>query len=135
MPEIKWKSFAKASHDREYLALISYLPLKSLWKLPKFLLFTRANQTQLKESRGLIGYSFLAHLLQGRFWTLSIWEDEGALMEFLRSGVHEETMTGLREHLGETEFVKWNILGSAVPPTWEESLKRLGQLHYEFLKM
>ena len=117
MPEIKWRSFAKASHDREYLALISYLPLKSLWKLPKFLFFTRANQTQLKESRGLIGYSFLAHLLQGRFWTLSIWEDEGALMEFLRSGVHEETMTGLRGHLGETEFVKWNILGSEVPPT------------------
>jgi hypothetical protein len=57
---------------------------------------------------------------------LSVWEDEGALMEFVRSGVHEETMTGLRGHLGETEFVKWNIPGSAVPPTWEESLKRFG---------
>jgi hypothetical protein len=93
--ELKWKSYAKASQDREYLALISYLPLKSLWKLPKFLLFTRANQTQLKESKGLIGYSFLAHFLQGRFWTLSVWEDENALMEFVRSGVHKKTITGL----------------------------------------
>jgi heme-degrading monooxygenase HmoA len=124
--ELKWKSYAKASQDREYLALISYLPLKSLWKLPKFLLFTRANQTQLKESKGLIGYSFLAHFLQGRFWTLSVWEDENALMEFVRSRAHRQTMSGLRGHLGETKFVKWNIYGSPVPPTWEESLKRLG---------
>jgi len=41
MAEIKWKSFPKASPDREYLALISYLPLKSLWKIPKFLGYTR----------------------------------------------------------------------------------------------
>lgn len=126
MAELKWKSYAKASQDREYLALISYLPLKSLWKLSKFLIYKRAIEAQLKESRGLIGYSFLAHFLQGRFWTLSVWADENALMEFVRSRAHRQTMSGLRGHLGETKFVKWNIPGSAVPPTWEESLKRLG---------
>ncbi len=126
MPEIKWRSFAKPSPDREYLALISYLPLKSFWKIPKFLLYTRGVETQLKESRGLIGYSLLACILQGRFWTLSVWEDEDALMEFVRAGAHRQTMVGLRGHLGKTKFVKWNIPGSAVPPTLEESLKRLG---------
>ena len=119
MPELKWRSFAQARPQREYLTLISYLPLKSLWKLPKFLLFTRANQTQLMESRGLIGYSFLAHFLQGRFWTLSVWEDEGALMGFVRTGVHKQTMEGLRGHLGATKFVKWKISGSALPPSWQ----------------
>jgi len=38
----------------------------------------------LEESRGLIGYSLLAHLLEKRFWTLSLWEDEDALMDFVR---------------------------------------------------
>ncbi len=32
---------------------------------------------QLAETRGLVGYSFRAKLSSHRFWTLSIWEDEG----------------------------------------------------------
>jgi hypothetical protein len=53
MPELKWKSFIEASPDREYLALISYLPLKNLWALPKFVSYTLAIHNQLKESHGL----------------------------------------------------------------------------------
>ena len=124
MPELKWKSFAQPISDKEYLALISYLPLKSLWKLPRFFMYIRGIQAQLKESRGLIGYSLLAHILEGEFWTLSVWKDEHTLMEFVRTGVHKQTMEGLRGHLGATKFVKWKMSGSAVPPSWEESLGR-----------
>ena len=125
MPEMKWKSFSKISPEREYLALISYLPLKSFWKIPKFLGYTRAIQSQLNRSRGLVGYSLLAHPLSKRFWTLSVWEDENALMEFVRNGAHKQTMIGLRNHLGETKFVRWKVKGSTIPPTWKEALSRL----------
>lgn len=125
MPELKWKSFATPDPEREYLALISYLPLKSFWKIPKFLIYTRAIEIQLKKSEGLIGYSLLAHPLSKKFWTLSVWEDGKALMEFVRSGAHKQVMAGLKGQMGETKFVKWKVNGSAVPPTWKEALKRL----------
>ena len=125
MPEKKWQSFAKPNPDKEYLALISYLPLKSFWKLPTFLSYTLAIERQLKESRGIIGYSLLAHLLFKKFWTLSVWEDEGALMEFVRKGEHKETMIGLRGRLGNTKFVKWKVRGSEIPPPWEHAFRHL----------
>jgi hypothetical protein len=125
MAEIRWKSFAKASPDREYLALISYLPLKRFWMIPKFLIYMRAIQNQLRESRGLIGYSLLAHFLQRRFWTLSVWEDEKALMEFVRNVPHSRVMVALRSHMDKTKFVEWKIKGSAVPVTWEEGFRLL----------
>lgn len=125
MPEKKWQSFAKPNPEQEYLALISYLPLKSFWKIPAFLGYTLAIESQSKESRGLIGYSLLAHLLSKEFWTLSVWEDENALMEFVRKEKHKETMIGLMGQLGDTKFVKWKIRGSEVPPTWEQAFRHL----------
>lgn len=125
MAEIKWESFAKTSPDREYLALISYLPLKRFWMIPKFLVYMQAIQNQLRKSRGLIGYSLLAHFLHRRFWTLSVWEDEKALMEFVRNLPHSQVMLTLTPHIDKTKFVQWRIRGSAVPVTWEEGFRQL----------
>ncbi len=125
MPETKWRSYAEPRADGEYLALISYLPLTQMRMLPKFLSHTRAIQAQLNASRGLIGYALLARFLRRRFWTVSVWEDEQALTEFVRHVPHSAVMAALTPHLGRTEFVRWTIPGSAVPPTWDEALRRL----------
>jgi hypothetical protein len=76
MPAVRWKSFLDASPEREYVALISYLPLKRLWMVPKFWAFTRRVQEQLAGSHGLVGYSLSARVFSHEFWTLSVWEDE-----------------------------------------------------------
>ncbi len=125
MAEIPWKSFAKVSPDREYLVLITYLPLNRFWVLPRFLAYTRSIQIQLNQSRGLIGYALKAAVLRLRFWALSVWEDENSLMEFVRNQPHGQVMGALTPHMGETKFVRWNIAGSAVPPTWHEAISRL----------
>ena len=52
-----WKSYSTADPDREYAALLSYLPLKRAWRLPWFMLQSIRIQRQLRASRGLIGYS------------------------------------------------------------------------------
>ena len=100
MSEPKWMSFAKASPDREYLALMSYLPLKKVRMIPRFISYTREIQTQLSQAKGLIGYSLRAKPLRRAFWTLSVWEDENALMEFVSNPPHHHVMTapvGLNE--------------------------------------
>jgi hypothetical protein len=124
MAKTNWKSFALPKPDQEYIAVLSYLPLRSFWALPQFFYYTRRIQTQMKSSRGLVGYSLLAHVLAKRFWTLSVWEDEVALMDFVHKQPHQEVMIILRRYMGGTHFLRWMIKGSAVPPSWHEAMER-----------
>ena len=82
-------------------------------------------ESQLSESEGVLGYALLAHPLRGHYWTLSLWEDQKALMDFVRKAPHGETMEAMRPRLGETKFVQWQVRGSDLPLSWETALKQL----------
>jgi hypothetical protein len=125
MAEMKWRSFAKPGPDKAYVALVSYLPLKRYWMLPALVKNTLEIQAQLGRSKGLIGYSLLAQLLRLEFWTLSVWEDERALMEFVHGEPHSRVMEALRPYLGKTAFAQWKLEGSDVPPVWPDAMKRV----------
>lgn len=119
-----WESVAQPVPGQGYLALLTYLPLRSFRTLPQFFRYSGAIQGQLRTSRGLIGFTLDAHPLRRQFWTLSVWEDEDALMEFVRTNPHLGTMHGLKGRMGATRFIRWPIEGSEVPPTWEDALAR-----------
>jgi hypothetical protein len=106
VPAISWKSFGRAEPERQYLVLLSFLPLKHGWRVPWFLLHTVRIMNQLKRSRGL-GYSLLAQPLAKRFWTLSAWEDESALGGFVQAQPHVRTMDVMARHMDKTKFVRW----------------------------
>ena len=40
MPELPWKSVAQPVPDREYVAILTYLPLKSFSTLPQFFYYS-----------------------------------------------------------------------------------------------
>src|SRR2546430_3525861 len=121
MVEAGWVCFADVDSTREYLAMVTYLPRKGYWSIFNFIRQSNAIQKQLQGSRGLIGYSLRAQLLGKKAWTLSVWEDEHALNEFVRKSPHVDTIRRVR--LGEArKFVRWKLLGSEVPPKWEEAL-------------
>jgi hypothetical protein len=111
--------------DREYLALISFLPRKTFWQIFGFFRQTSAIQNQLRVSKGLVGYSLRTEILGKKAWTLSVWEDENALAEFVNAVPHSETMKRLGPKLSETKFVTWKIASADIPPKWEDALKRL----------
>ncbi|HEX8143874.1 MAG TPA: DUF3291 domain-containing protein [Pyrinomonadaceae bacterium] len=123
----KWKSFALADTEREYLALLSYLPLKRYRSIFGFLKYTSQIERQLRAARGLLGYSLQAQLLSRKFWTLSVWEDEAALMEFVYRLPHSEVMTSLAPHMAQTKFTRWTIKGYGMPPRWDEAKKRMSE--------
>lgn len=59
-----------------------------------------------------------------RAWTVSVWEDETALNNFVRKVPHAETMKELQ--LGRArKFVRWTLPGSKVPPSWDDAFQRL----------
>jgi hypothetical protein len=122
--DLPWKALAPVDQSREYLALLTYLPLRKYGKLPLFIRFTLQIMRQLSVSPGAIGYSMRAKVLGRNFWTLSVWENERALMDFVTKIPHGGVMQGLAPHLGTTRFTRWKITGSALPLPWDDAVRR-----------
>ena len=124
MPTLPWRSFKVADPDRQYVILLSFLPLRHGWQVPQFLLHTMRITGQLRRSRGLVGYSLRAELWAKRFWTLSAWQDEAALQAFVRARPHSQTMTAMASRMGMTRFIRWAAKGSELPVSWEKAIRR-----------
>jgi hypothetical protein len=119
-----WIKFATPDTDREYFALLSYLPLIKCRAIPAFLKFTFKIQKQLGATPGIIGYSLRAKPLSCNFWTLSAWIGEKQLLDFVAKIPHGQAMKTMMPHMGPTKFTKWKVLGSALPLRWEEAMER-----------
>lgn len=124
-PPLPWKSSAQPDPNRDYLAFASHLPLQRYLETPSFFRFVRQVQSQLRDTKGLIGYSLLAKPLRKDYWTLSVWDDESALQAFVGTNPHLDVMSKLHPELGATQFRRWTIRGSDSPPTWPDALRRL----------
>ncbi len=119
-----WIKFAAPDTNREYFALLSYLPLNKYRAFPAFFKFLFQIQNQLRSTPGIIGYSLRARPLSRKFWTLSAWTDEKSLMDFVAKIPHGQAIKAMTPHMDPTNFTKWNVLGSALPLPWEEAMRR-----------
>jgi len=124
MPASPWRSLRTLQPDGNFVALLSYLPLKSYGRIPWFLVYSTQVMRQLASAQCLLGYSLLAHPLTKRFWTLSAWENEAALRAFVQHPPHVRIMAKLAPHMGETKFVRWTVKGSELPLRWDDALRR-----------
>ncbi|HYB71010.1 MAG TPA: DUF3291 domain-containing protein [Candidatus Bathyarchaeia archaeon] len=124
MPATPWRSCGPPDPGREYLVLLSFLPLKRRWRIPSLLIRAFGIVRQLRRSPGLVAYSLYTVLTAARFWTLSVWDSESALQAFVHASPHVESMRALIPHMGQTRFVRWTVPGAALPISWDEALRR-----------
>jgi heme-degrading monooxygenase HmoA len=104
--------------------LLSYLPLKSYWRIFPFVFYTAQVMKQLASAQGLLGYSLLARPFSKRFWTLSAWENDEALRAFVQHPPHQRIMAALALHMDKTKFMRWTVKGSQLPLQWDDALSR-----------
>lgn len=124
MPKTPWKSFLAPQLGRSYLALISYLPLRHYRAMPKFFRSTTEIMGQLSSAPGLLGYSLEAHVFSRQFWTLSAWQDQQSLIDFVRHLPHSRIMQDLAPHLGKTQFAQWQVSATEIPLDWSAAKAR-----------
>src|SRR2546425_7893729 len=91
---------------------------------PSYVTLVRLKDSSAGPS-GLVGYSLKADLFRKQFGTLSAWESEVALDDFVGRKPHSSVMASLRPFMGKTKFVKWRLPGSELPPSWDDALQRL----------
>ncbi len=84
-----------------------------------------AVRKQLGAADGLVGYTLRAKPLARQYWTLSVWTDETALREFMRTPPHVHLMTSLKPFMGPTKFVTWTISAADGQPTLAGALEHL----------
>ena len=120
-----WRRFRSPQANDEYLAMVTYFLLKRFRDMPRFNLYSKRVQRQLAESGGLLGYAVGAKPWRKQFWTLSVWEDERALREFVHSGIHKGVMIVLQDDMADFANRAWTVRGSHVPPAWETAFKHL----------
>lgn len=125
MVTLPWQAFKAPQADREYLAMVSYLPLKRWRDFFRFQRYSGKIRRQLEGTRGVVGYSLRARFTKRQFWTLSVWEDEAALARFIPASPHRHAMTALQPVMGTTKFVKWRVRGADLPIAWDEGTRRL----------
>src|SRR5262249_48766104 len=124
VPATPWRSLRAADPGRDYLVLLSFLPLKRLWRIPWFALQANRIVRQLEGSAGVIGYSLNSRLISGQFWTLSVWDNEATLQAFVYEAPHVDTMRTMIPHMGPTRFVRWSVRGAELPVSWKDALRR-----------
>lgn len=128
MAETPWISPFKIEpeSDKDYLAVITYLPIKSYLNFSTFFKDVGKIQDQLQKSYGLVGFKLRADILSKKTYTLSVWEDSKSLKKFLTSGAHGQIMTEPPDYLGsDRKFVTVFIKGQDFPPSWDWAMKML----------
>lgn len=105
--------------------MLTFLPLGRLSKLPLFLRYVGKIQRQLDACPdGLVGYSLLAKPLRSKYWTLSVWDDDAALGQFIHQSPHRDAMHELPNVLSGFRTTRWTSPGRTVPPAWSDALAR-----------
>ena len=81
---------------------------------------------QLEATDGVYGWSLRGEIGGRERWTMTLWEDEVAMVDFLVTGAHLAAMTHEPPLLDDAEFVQWEEPDpSALPPSWREATDRL----------
>jgi hypothetical protein len=109
----------------EYLVMASHLPLKRISSTVRFFRGVAAVRKQLATANGLVGYTLRAKPLARHYWTLSVWHDDRALREFMRTPPHVQLMTALKPVMGPTKFVTWTISAADGRPSMAGALEHL----------
>src|SRR5438445_13082506 len=99
MVDTPWRSLLPPDRGREYLALLSYLPLTGFRKMLTLQRQSVKVRDQLTPTPGLTGYSLRAKRMRHRVWTLPICEDERALMARVGREPHRTRRSTLQPYM------------------------------------
>ena len=125
MPTLPWTATHRADNVTNVVVMASTLRLKSFRKVPGFLLAAMKVRRQVLAAPGAVGVSLKTRLPRKTFYTLSSWQSQSALDDFVRGEPHRSTMSRYHPEMAESKFEFWTQ-PAGDPPTWRQALDVLG---------
>ena len=103
------------------VAAITRLRLRKLYLVPLLVLGAFRSRRQALGSDGCLAAD--VRMIGARvFWTRTLWRDQGAMRDFMRSGAHRTVMPKLVDWCDEASLVDWE---RDTLPEWDEAETRL----------
>ena len=123
MVALPWKIRMVGSDLDELVASVTRLRLRRWRDVPKLLVTALRLRRRFPLGAGGLAVGLAAEPLRRTFWTLSLWEDEDALLAYARSREHAEAMRLFRTALDDAASARWRTRRR---PPWSEARRHLG---------
>lgn len=111
------------------IASITELNLKNLWSFLVFIPHAVKSKIQASQAPGIVSIVLGSDgILTQR--TLSVWENEKAMRDYVKSGDHLKAMKTFAKHANKSFTAHFDVDS---PPSWETALAHLrkhGREHY-----
>jgi len=89
-----------------------------------FQLMTSKVLKQAKQSLGIVNYAVKADFPKKHFWTLSVWNDQYSMRQFVMTEPHVTAIKKFEVWAGDgSAFADWTSSSSLID--WEEAMRRL----------
>jgi hypothetical protein len=111
--------------------MASKFELRSLADVPRFFIKSMSAWNQVRKAPGAFGASLVAQPLKRTFFTLSAWEDRGALYTYAKTQPHQGVMTAMRPTCRRSTFTFWEVPIGELPITWDDAKRRLSEKETE----
>ncbi|HEV3171159.1 MAG TPA: DUF3291 domain-containing protein [Actinocrinis sp.] len=132
MPTLPWTTPNKpAPGVTQAYVMSSKFELRSLLDVPRFFLKSMGAWNQVRKAPGCFGASLIAQPAKRTFFTLSAWEDRGALYTYAKTQPHQGIMNGLRSTMRRSTFTFWEVPIDQLPITWDDAKRRLAEKETE----
>ena len=112
--------------SKEVVVVATRLKLRGWCEVRRFFRLNGAIRRQLKATPGVINYWLRADFLRLRFYTISVWEDDRSIDEFVRIGDHRAAMAEFDEIAvrEESDFTRWKTAEMS-KADWRDAATRL----------
>lgn len=97
---------------------VTRLRIRSVRFMPRFVLHALRSLRQCRQASGFLDGSLLADR-KLTFWTMTLWQDQGAMRAYMTGGAHLKAMPKLLDWCDEASVVHWTQDDDAMP-SWEE---------------
>jgi Domain of unknown function (DUF3291) len=105
---------------------LTRLRIRSIRFMPLFALHTWQSLRQIRRARGFQTGALLADR-DWTFWTMTAWDSEESMRQFMVTGSHKAAMAHLLEWCDEASVAHWTQEQAAVP-SWREADRRMREL-------
>ncbi|MDB5613443.1 MAG: hypothetical protein JWQ22_1096 [Devosia sp.] len=97
--------------------------VRKLRYVPLFLFYASRSMSQIRKSEGYVTGS-IARDADSAFWTMTVWQSEQAMIDYVTGGAHRGAMPLLRDWGIEASVIRWQQDGLALP-AWSEAKHRM----------
>jgi len=105
---------------------LTRLRLRSIRFLPGFAIYAVRSQMQVQKAPGFLKVALLPDK-KWTFWTLTAWESQESMRQYMTSGAHKKAMPHLLHWCDEASVAHWTQ-EDAVLPTWAEADKKMREI-------